>query len=349
MDSLARIYHGLGLFACTLVIASAGYVIAGWTPLDALYMVVITVFGVGYGEVRAVEGTPLKVFTMCVIVTGAVAYVYTIGGIVQLFTAAELRRTLGARRMTQDISKLRGHAIICGYGRRGHVLTRELAKADRPFVILDNNPERVQELGAAGYLSVLGNAHNEEVLYRAGVEHASVLATCLPDDAANVFITLTARNLNKRMTIIARGEAPSTQCKLQQAGADHVVMPATIGGQKMADMILNPETSGILNRVTAGGSFTGELGQIGLQLARLTVCGDVAGRKLGEVHAFGGSPFIIIAVECTATGRVDRPAPDKRLAAGDAILAIGPHGETPALLLCESQAADSPTAPSPAR
>ncbi len=190
--------------------AVAGYILAGWSLLDAIYMVVITVFGVGFGEIGPM--TPaLRVFTMFVIVAGYTSVVYIVGGFLQMIAEGEFNKALGARRMAREIENLEDHIIICGFGRIGLILARKLTEARIPFVIIDNNPDRVAAAEERGYLVRLGSAADEVVLESAGIHRAKALATVLPDDAINVFITLTARNLNTNMIILSRGELPTTE------------------------------------------------------------------------------------------------------------------------------------------
>ncbi|MGC4031116.1 MAG: ion channel [Tepidisphaeraceae bacterium] len=140
MSSISNFKLGLCFFAATLLVATAGYVIAGWPPVDAMYMVIITVFGVGFGEVRPIDSTGLRLFTMGVIVAGTSAEIYTLGGLIQMVTQGELTKLIGARRMRSEIDRLTGHVIICGFGRIGQVLAQELADAGTQFVILDSAP-----------------------------------------------------------------------------------------------------------------------------------------------------------------------------------------------------------------
>ncbi len=227
-SSLKRMLIGGGFFLATLLIAVAGYILAGWTLLDSVYQVVITVFGVGFGEIGPM--TPqLRVFTMIVIIAGCSSVAYVLGGFLQMITEGEIKRALGVRRMMREIDTLKNHVIICGYGRIGQILARKMYEAGQPFVLIDNDPSRTVEAEAKGYLVRQGSATDETVLESVGINRARFLATVLPDDAANVFITLTARSLNPNLIILARGEYPSTEKKLLQAGADKVVSPAAIG------------------------------------------------------------------------------------------------------------------------
>ena len=238
--SFQRIATGVVIFTLTVVAAVTGYVIAGWTLLDAIYMVVITIFGVGYGEVQPLSSIPLKVFTILVIIAGALSVAYTVSGFVQLITEGEIRKHLTTKRMNEDIQLLEDHVIICGFGRIGQMVARQLKAAHQPFVVLDNDPDRIELAREQGYLMCLGNATDETNLEAVRIQKARILATVLPNDAANVFITLTAREMNPQLIILARGEIPSTEKKLRLAGADHVVLPATISAARMTHLITNP-------------------------------------------------------------------------------------------------------------
>ncbi len=235
--------NALTFFFGTIVIATAGYVLAGWTWVDAIYMVTITIFGVGYGEVHTLDSVWLKWFTMGVICAGCSSLIYVIGGIVQMLAEGEIEEIMGIRKRSREIDNLSEHTIICGYGRVGQMLAAELSGQGQPLVVLDNDPSRVDKAIADGFLAMEGNAVDDETLHEAGIFRAATLATVLPDDAANVFITLTARDLCETITIIARAECPTTERKLIRGGATHVVMPAAIGAIRIAQLVAARDTN----------------------------------------------------------------------------------------------------------
>jgi len=162
--SLQRILTGALFFLVTVLTGIWGYILAGWTPLDAIYKVVITVFGVGYGEVKPLESSTLRIFTILLIVAGTTSAVYIVGGFVQLITEGEIRQALGARRMERSIENLLDHVIVCGYGRVGQLLARELVDAKQNFVVIDQDGDRLQRAATMGYLTRLGNATKLRVL-----------------------------------------------------------------------------------------------------------------------------------------------------------------------------------------
>ncbi len=233
---------GLVFFVVTCLVATVGYVLAGWSWIDAAYMVTITIFGVGYGEVQPIESLPLKVFTIGVIFAGCSSLIYVIGGVVQMLAEGEIERMMGTRNRSREIESLSDHTIICGYGRIGRLLAAEMRALGQPVVILDRQAERVQQAIDEGYLASTGNCVEDETLQRAGIFRARVLATVLPDDATNVFITLTARGMSESIRIIARAESPFTENKLIRSGATHVVMPAAIGAIRVAQLAVADST-----------------------------------------------------------------------------------------------------------
>ncbi|HEY0464837.1 MAG TPA: potassium channel family protein, partial [Polyangiaceae bacterium] len=237
---------GVALIAIVICLGTAGYASAGWTISDAIYMVVITIFTVGYGEVRPIDTPWLHFLTVSLIVLGCTGMIFVTGALVQFLTASELQRLLGTKRMKNEIEQLKGHVIVCGFGRIGNMLARELKDGKISFLIVERAEARIAEARGLGYLALQGEATDEGVLREAGVTRARILATVLPDDAANVFITLSARSLNKALHIIARGEVPTTEGKLLQAGADEVVLPTHIGAERIAELILFPKTAALI-------------------------------------------------------------------------------------------------------
>lgn len=329
--SIKRIFLGTILFLLTLVAAVAGYVIAGWNLLDAIYMVVITIFGVGYGEVKPVDTPALRIFTIIVIIAGTSSAVYVVSAIFQMIAEGEIRRALGARRMEREIETLKHHVIICGYGRIGQILARRMAEAKQRFVIIDNNLARMETAEAMGYLVRLGNATDEAVLEAAGIHQAKVLATVLPDDAINVFITLTARSLNPNLIILARGELPSTERKLRQAGADQVVLPATIGALRMAHMITHPAAIDFLDQNDGGSTLNELLSQLEIQLDELVipVGSPLVGTSIGTIEVQGKGNFIIVALRRADGTSVLNPSREVFLKDGDTLIVMGHRGDIP--------------------
>ncbi len=328
---LRRILTGGALFVFICAVAVAGYMAAGWRLDDSVYMVVITIFGVGYGEVRPIESPQLRALTIMVIIGGYGAVIYTIGGFMQMVIDGELNRAMGARRMTKGIERLTGHTIICGIGRLGTILARELNASDSPFVAIDSDLERLQDAEDRGYLVLHGDATEEDILEQAGIHRAATVATVLSLDASNVFVTITAREMNPDVKIIARGENPRTERKLLGCGANDVVLPTAIGAQKVAQLITRPTAESVLQQIQEQSTLLGDLGQIGLQFNEFEVLADsdLANQPMSEIEVRGNHSFLVVGVR-RADGTIElNPQPESILHPGDVVVVLGHQDDLP--------------------
>ena len=312
--------------ALVLAVFALGYRLAGWSWGDAIYMVVITAFSVGFGEVHPVIEPWLRLWTMALIVLGCTGIIFITGTLVQFLTESQIQRALGGKRMETEIDKLNGHTIICGFGRIGRTLALQLADAGAPFLVLDQSVERVAEARERGWLALQGEATDEEVLRTAGIDHARVLATVLPDDAKNVFITLSARNINKDIQIIARGEVPSTERKLIQAGANRVVLPAHISGDRIAHLILHPNARELLGgRTRSRLAFEHHLTELGVDMEEIEIghASPWVQRCLGDFEREASEHRQLAIAILRASGEVAlNPAAETLLQAGDAVVVM---------------------------
>lgn len=325
LGSPLRLLSGTLLYVAALfAISTMGYVRAGWPLGDAAYMVLLTIFSVGYGEVRPIDTTFLRLWTTATIVLGCTGMIVLTGALVQVFTLFQFRRLMGLDRMQTEIERLSGHTIICGYGRIGVQLAKALAEANHPFLVLERSVAKAEEARAHGCLALVGEATHEETLKEAGIARARVLATVLPDDAANVFITLSARNLNPRVEIIARGEAPTTESKLFHAGADKVVLPTHIGAERMTELILFPATGKTLGEDTAMGDVKRKLHDFGLDLEVVTCPpkGALTGATVGEAERRGNGAYFIVQIDRANGQEIQHPGEDVKIEAGDRIMLV---------------------------
>ncbi len=315
------------------VIATFAYVQQGWSLGDAFYMVVITVFTVGYGEVHAVDTTALRTITTLLIFTGCTGMIFLTGALVQFITLEQVRSILGGKRMTRDIEELDSHAIVCGFGRIGLQLARELRSGGMRFVIIEPNAERCAEAKAMGFLCLQADASDEAVLEQAGIRRARTLASVVPSDALNVFITLSARSLNASVQIIARAEFPATERKLLQAGANSVVMPTHIGAAMAASLILYPSLARLGEVNERRAQMEASLQALGLELEVVAVEDGSAfcGRTVQEIESAVPGQFLIIAIERAGRVGVERPAPATRVHAGDGVTLLGRGGRAEAV------------------
>jgi voltage-gated potassium channel len=317
-SSIRRMLLGFAAVMSVTAMGVAGYVTLGWSPFDALFMVVITISGVGFGEVRPMGSTAERIHTMLIIGLGMLAVAYTIAGFVQFLTEGEIQRLLGHQRMRRQIETLSDHTIVAGYGRVGGLVADELAAAEIPFVVIERSPERIAEVERHAYLYVMGDATEEKILRDAGLERAKVLVTALQSDAETVFITLTARQMAPNVMIVARAEQPTTLKKLRQAGANHVVLPAAIGAHRIVSLLTNPTAVEFAELVTQRSSLAIEMDDIPIRQGS-----PLQGHTLRDADIGRRTGVIVIAVK-RADGRVEfPPSGDEPFAPGDSIVVLG--------------------------
>jgi len=330
---LRKMVTGVALFVAICVVAVIGYMASGWKLDDSIYMVIITIFGVGYGEVQPIQSPALRGLTILVIISGYAAVIYTVGGFMQMLIDGELNKALGARRMTKDIDRLEKHTIICGVGRMGTILARELYSSGKPFVVVDCDERRLQSAEDQGYLVINGDATEENILEEAGIRRASVLATVLSEDAINVFVTITAREMNPDVLVIARGENPRTEKKLLGCGANKVVLPTAIGAKKLAQMIIRPSAENILEELTGQSDMNEELGRIGLHFDELEVAAGspLVNKALSDIELRSNHGFLIVGMRRADGSTLLNPPSGTTLSPGDAVIVLGHDDDIPQL------------------
>lgn len=320
---------GTIFFAVIIVVATLGYMALGWPAFDAFYMVVITVFSVGYGETQPVDTLAERLWTILVIFSGWSGVVITLGNITRAVTEGELRRATDTIRKTRAMEHLHDHIIICGYGRMGQTLARELHNAGVSFVVIDRDEERIAQIATEGFLAHRGDATDESVLEYTGIRRARALATVLPQDALNVYITLTARNLNRSIRIIARGEQASTEKKLMQAGANEVVVPATIGARRIAHSLVEPEIGAMLHEGEGGP----DLRASGIRIEEFTLHNHahLLGKTVRDVQHLGGGELMVLALR--RRHKIVRDDLDNLvLCEGDTLIVLSRSKDLPAII-----------------
>ena len=311
-------------------VATAGYMEAGWNIQDSLYMVTLTVFTVGYGEVHPIDTPYLHALTMATMVFGCTGIIFFTGALVQFFTLSPLQQILGVRRVHTEIDKLTGHVIICGFGRIGVALAKALKDGGAAFVVLEQDERRVAEARDAGFLCLQADATSEEALQDAGIDRARILATVLPNDAANVFITLSARNLNPSIEIIARGDAVSTERKLLHAGADKVVLPTHIGAERIAEIILFPETSRFIRESDRMQELERTLRNLGLAIEVVVVpeSGALTDLTIEDIETRARGAFFVVQLNPRDGDPITAPDKELRVEAGDGLVVVGRSGQS---------------------
>lgn len=296
-----------------------------WSFLDSLYMTVITLTTVGYGEAHKLSQAG-KVYTICLILAGAGIVLYILSDLVELF----IEVNFGLRRMKHRIVRLSGHQIVCGYGRTGQEVTDHFRQNKIPFVIIESDPHRVKKAEDEGLLVVLGDASLDEVLTEAQIQRASGIVCALPDDTANTFIALSAKGLNESIKIVSRAANPGSEAKLRRAGATMVISPYVICGRRMAAAVTHPLVTEFLDVVMHTPATD-------LRMEQMRVMGGspLIGSTLKDAHIKQTSGAMILAVN--QSGKlITNPSPELVFHEGDELIALGAEQElkTLAALAC---------------
>ncbi len=237
------------IFGLITIIGGVGYwIIEGWSWLDAFYMAVITVTTVGFGEIYPLSPVG-RVFTTVLIVLGVASITYAFSALTNYVIAGELGGILERRRMARRVNSLRDHYIVCGFGRVGHQVCSELMREGQPLVVVDADLPSVEQVSSQSYPVVIGDAGDDQVLQEAGIERARGLVAAVDSDAANLLVVLSARALNPDLYIVARANLEDTEAKLLRAGADRVISPYSLGGRRMALMLIHPDVVDFLDVV----------------------------------------------------------------------------------------------------
>lgn len=235
-----KIYTAVFLLVIMLLIGVSGYMaISGYSWIDALYMTVITMTTVGFGEVVPLDDQS-KIFTIFLILASVVIVGYALSIITEYILSTNNFEELKNKKMQKKIDDFKNHIIICGYGRNGKQAANKLRAHNRPFVVIEKNKEVAERFDVDNVPFVLGNANEDEVLAQAGVDRAACLISALPNDADNLFVVLSTRQLNKNINIISRASLESSYNKLKFAGANNVILPDKIGGDHMASLVVVP-------------------------------------------------------------------------------------------------------------
>jgi voltage-gated potassium channel len=295
-----------------------GYMwLEGWTLLESFYMVVITLATVGYQEVNPLSDAG-RWFTSFYILAGVGGFLYLTAAFAQMLVEGRFQMILGRRSMLKRIKALRGHFIICGYGRIGSIVAKEIMEEGHQAVVIESNPELFARMEMEeGLLCLEGDATDDELLMTAGLKHARSLITALTDEAANVYVTLTARQLNPEVTIIARANREAHITRLKLAGADRVVLPHMIGGVRMAQSVLRPTVTNFMELAVQN--------KIDLQMEELLVTSDseLVGKDLIASEIRPRFNLIIIAIKKADGQMVFNPGPREVIGAHDTLVTVG--------------------------
>ncbi|HEY2963801.1 MAG TPA: NAD-binding protein [Pyrinomonadaceae bacterium] len=303
---------GLAVVSGTVVF----HLLEGWSIVDSFYATAQTVTTVGFGDVapRTFYG---RIFASVFMLLGVGIVLYALTSTVQFIIQSEMLSTFGHLRRSLKMSKLRDHFIICGAGRVGSHLIRGLQGVGSPFVVIESDRGKVEALSNQGIAVLVRDATLEESLREAGVERARGLATCLPDDADNVYVVLTARDLNPKLHIVARAAEEQAESKLIRAGANRVVAPTIIGGHRMAMALTKPAVGDFLDSITANDL------ELGFEQVEIEAGSQLIGRKLRETVIRSELNIVVVSIRRNDGKIIFNPSGETQILNGDMLVAIG--------------------------
>jgi voltage-gated potassium channel len=316
--ALQRVFIAGIVLTALVGVGAAGYQwLEGLSLVDAVYMTVITLSTVGFGEVKPLSPAG-RLFTVGLIIGGGGVAAYMLSSAAELLFSTDLRQAWQRRRRNRMLAQLTDHTIVCGYGRVGRYIVHTLQAESLPFVVLDLSPERVERLEAEGVLALAGNAANEARLKEAGIERARALMVAASSDAENVFIVLTARSLRPDLFIVARANFEESESKLLKAGADRVILPYRIAGRRMVTMLMRSAVADFLDEVAHAGGL-----ELLLEQVPVAAGSALAGRTLGEVQLRTRLDVNVLACRAPDGALNARPAGATRLEAGATLIVLG--------------------------
>jgi voltage-gated potassium channel len=312
---ISQLKVGLTLLVASLVFGTIGYMLLEqWSLPDAIYMTVISITTTGFKEVQPLSDAG-RVFTLFLIVMGVGSIAYTGGRAVQFLLENQLVRR---RSMDRKISELRNHSIVCGYGKMGRYVCDVLRERQVPFVVIESDQTKSEEMVEHGYLCVTGDATNDETLEQAGIAHARGLVAVLESDADNVFTTLSAKSLNPQIFVVARAVEEETAPKLVKAGANRVVKPYETAGTKMAELLLRPGVIEFMDIVAR--DLTVDLN---LEEVSVGTRSPLVGKALAESPIRQDLNIIVVMVTKRDGSSNYNPKSSTRIEAGDRLIALG--------------------------
>jgi voltage-gated potassium channel len=311
---LRRLWFSLAALLAVMVAGVVGYVGFGYDFLDATFQTVTTVTTDGFGEVHQF-GPGEKVFTIVLVLLGVSTAAYAAGVLIEFFVEGYLGGAFRRRRMERELSRMRDHVIVCGWGRVGTSIARFLRADSADVVVVDSSSERLATVDGP---CVHGDATDEDVLRAAGIDRARVLITALNADADNLYVTLTGRSMRPDLFIVSRAASKPAVAKLRQAGADRVVDPQELGGARMAALALQPHVAEFLDVVVHEGSVDFRLEQV-----EVPPGSRLAGQSLRSARIHDQTGTLILAMREPGSSFRTNPPPTAEIVAGEVLIVIG--------------------------
>lgn len=329
MDFRKRLIKGLIFTFITVAVGTAGYKILGgpeWSFLDSLYMTIITLTSVGFGEIQDLSDYPYaRILTIFIILFGMGSILFVVSTITGFIVEGELSNVFGRRKMLKEISSLKNHFIVCGIGNTGYVVVKELIQTKRDFVVVDTDLNELEKLSETDkILYINDDATNDAALVNAGIHEAHGLITILPDDKDNLFVTLTAKQLNPNLRIVSKGVEEHTIKKLKLAGAASVVMPSFIGGLRMVSELIRPAAVSFLDkmlRTQKGKSYR-------IEEIAIPAGSKFIGQTLSQANLLKGTRVLIVAMKAKDGDFTYNPDDKSIITDGTVIVILGESTET---------------------
>jgi len=317
MKAFRNLRFIVALLLLVVAIGTIGFhYIEGWPWFDGLYMVITTLTTIGYQEVHPLSHAG-RIFNIVIILCGVSLLALAVGALSQALLEFELQSFFGRRRMEREIDRLNEHYIICGMGRVGRSVARELERKPVPFVFVENAEAKRQRYATENWLVIAGDATQEQTLRQAQIERARGLIAATTTDATNLYIVLTARGLNPHLKIIARASEDSAEKHLLTAGADSVVSPYLFAGQRIAQSLLRPNVVSFLDTATTHLGIDLEIGEI-----QITSDSVFAGKTIESSRIRQERGVIVLAIKRREEMKFN-PAPDERIEPDDCLIAMG--------------------------
>ncbi len=327
-NPLRRVQVGLAALALVVVAGTIGFLALGFTLLDAVYETVSTVSTVGYGFPHPLSAAG-KVFTTVLILVGVGTALYTFTVTLELLIDGHMRDLVRRRRMQREIDAMEGHVVICGWGRVGREVARYLDRAGQRIVVVDRDGERISSLV---HPTVAGDVTDDETLLRAGIERAGTLIAALDTDADNLFVTVAARSFQPAIHVIARARSETSEVKLLRVGADRVVNPQQLGGDRMAAFVTQPHVVDFLDLVMHDGSLEFRLEELSVGLDS-----PLHGMTLRSTRVHERTGALVIAIRRADGTFTTNPSPETAVVAGDVLIGVGTSAQLGALQEFASQ------------
>lgn len=319
MENTKHFVLSILLSILLMIVGTGGYMaIEGWGALDSLYMTVTTLATVGYGEVHPLT-TMGRIYSIVLIIMGVGFFLYVGGAVIQFMVEGRVRLILGRRRLDRKISRLKDHYIVCGFGRIGKVIYDKLLRENNDVVIIDKNPALVDKLDRMKVAYICGDAGDETVLSKAGIDHAKTLVAALATDTENVFLVLTARQLAPKLNIIARAGSEAAKSKLTAAGANTAEAPYETGAATMAQRIIRPNVTNFLDLAFSARRHK----EIQMEEIPISSESSMCGLTLKDSEIRQKYNLIIIAIKKEDDQMLFNPAFGAELKAGDTVIAVG--------------------------